>query len=271
VERGSPGLIATKAAAVIRKDALSALRYRHGFVFAVVSPAIQLAVFYYLARAVGAQFRPDGMPYFLFLAVGTGFYTFLLSGTHAFLRIIQESQQTGTLEALMTTSTPPATLISLSTISAFGGSFAQLLVYLGAGIVLYSPFTRVHFFAAALIFVFSVVICSAIGLFAAGVQIAVHKGSAVLWCLSSTAWLMAGTMFPVAALPHPARIISTLLPFTHSLTAMRMALIQTTYPAALGREICILFAYAAVLLPAGIVFFSCTVQRARRLGTLSFY
>jgi len=39
------------------------------------------------------------------LLVGTGFYTFLLMGVHAFLQTVQEAQQTGTLEVLMTTST----------------------------------------------------------------------------------------------------------------------------------------------------------------------
>ena len=41
----------------------------------------------------------------------------------AFLNAVQEAQQTGTLEVLMTTSTPPAELLILSAISAFVGSW----------------------------------------------------------------------------------------------------------------------------------------------------
>lgn len=264
-------MIAAKAAAVLKKDMLSAVRYRSGFVFGIVSPAAQLATFYYLSRAVGPQFRPEGMPYFLFLVVGTGFYTFLIAGTHSFLRTIQESQQTGTLEVLMTTSTSPAVLISLSTISAFAGGLMQLVLYVGAGIFFLSPITHVNIAGSALVFIFSILICVAIGLFAAGLQIAIHKGSAVLWLLGSSAWLMAGTIFPVAALPRPAQMISMLLPFTHSLTAMRLALLQAQYSPVLGREIAILCLYAGLLLPASVVFFSWTVQRARQFGSLSFY
>jgi len=121
------------------------------------------------------------------------------------------------------------------------------------------------------VFVFSVLISAAIGLFAAGLQIAIHKGSAVLWLLGSTAWLMAGTMFPVAALPAQLRIVSALLPFTHSLTAMRMALFQSGNPAALMQEVEILALFVLVLLPASIFFFSLMVRRARQFGTLSFY
>jgi len=264
-------VITAKALAVLKKDIISALRYRNGFVFGIISPLLQLATFYYLSRAVGPQFRPEGMPYFLFLVVGTGFYTFLFSGTHAFLRTVQESQQTGTLEALMTTSTSPATLISLSTLSAFASGFVQLLIYLGAGILFFAPIPHVNIAGAVLVLAFSVVICAAIGLFAAGLQVAIHKGSVMLWAMSSSAWLMAGALFPVAALPRPIQTLSALLPFTHSLTAMRLTFLQGNSSANLGREIGILFLYAGLLLPVAVTFFSRAVQRARRLGTLSFY
>src|SRR5260370_2180828 len=132
-------MILDKALAVLKKDALTALRYRNGCVFAIISPAAQLATFYYLSRAVGPQFRPEGMPYFLFLLVGTGFYTFLLSGIHSFLQTIQESQQTGTLEVLMTTCTPPAGLLSLSAISPFTQGILRFLVFVCPGLVLFSP------------------------------------------------------------------------------------------------------------------------------------
>src|SRR5947209_6547147 len=130
-------MILDKALSVLKKDALTALRYRNGFVFATISPALQLATFYYLSRAVGPQFRPEGMPYFSFLIVGAGFYTFLLAGIHSFLRTVQESQQTGTLEVLMTTATSPATLLSLSALSAFGSAMLQLLFYFCAGVLLF--------------------------------------------------------------------------------------------------------------------------------------
>jgi ABC-type multidrug transport system permease subunit len=145
-----------------------------------------LATFYYLSSAVGSQFRPDGMPYFLFLLIGTGFYTFLVSGTHSFLRTIQEAQQSGTLEVLMTTSTRPSELLVLSAISAFAGAFIQFFIYVSTGIFVFAPNVRPNLPGVAFVFVFSVLIASAIGIFAAGLQISMQKGSAVLWALGST-------------------------------------------------------------------------------------
>jgi ABC-2 type transport system permease protein len=264
-------VILAKVMAVLKKDTLTAVRYRNGFVLGFVASGAQLATFYYLSRAIGPQFRPEGMPYFVFLIVGTGFYTFLITGIHSFLRVVQESQQTGTLEVLMTTSTPPAVLISLSAISAFANGIVQLLVYAGGGMMLFSAGLRVNMLGCFCVFVLSVLIAMATGLVAAGVQVLTHKGSAVLWLLGSAAWLMAGTLFPVSALPVPVRLLSSLLPFTHSLTGMRLALLQFSDSAKLTREIEILFGFASCLVPLSIVFFSWTVRRARQLGTLSFY
>ena len=264
-------MIVDKAVAVFKKDLLTAIRYRNGFVLNAVSPTAQLASFYYLARAVGPQFRPEGMPYFVFLLIGTGFYTFLLTGTYSFLRAIQEAQQSGTLEVLMTTSTRPEVLLGLSAVSAFGNAFVQLFFYVAVGSLLFARGVHINFFATALVFTLSVVIATAIGMVAAGLQISIHKGSTVIWALGSSSWLLAGMLFPVAALPKPVQVISKLIPFTHSLTGMRLAMLQPLSSTALRGEIGMLFLCAAVLGPISIVFFSWTVRRARQLGTLSFY
>src|SRR6266851_1567620 len=267
----SARVILDKAAAVLKKDVLTALRYHNGFVLGGLGTVAQLATFYYFSRAVGPQFHPEGMPYFLFLLVGTGFFTFPITGMHSLLRTIQESQQSGTLEVLMTTSTPPAVLLSLSAISAFAGGLVQLVLYVGAGILLFSPTAHVSLVGCASVFIFSVLISIAIGIFAAGLQISIHKGSAVLWLLGSSAWLMAGTLFPVAALPRPLRLVSALIPFTHSLAGMRLAMFQASNSTALVRELEELFLFSLLLLPLSVGFFSWTVRRARQSGTLSFY
>lgn len=258
-----------KAAACLKKDALTALRYRNGFFLNAISAPLQLVTFYYLSHAVGPQFRPDGMPYFLFLLIGTGFYTFLLTGMYGFLRSIQEAQQSGMVEVLMTSSTSPAVLLSLSALSAFASAFVQLSIYIVAAAVFYAPNGHFNLTAAVLVFTFSALIAIAIGIIAAGLQISIHKGPALLWALGSTSWLMAGTLFPVTALPSPVRFLSHLLPLTHSLTGMRLAMLQSQSSDALKTEIGTLFVFAAFLLPLSGMFFSWTVHRARQLGTLS--
>jgi len=259
-----------KAAAVVQKDFLTAVRYRNGMFLTAFAPAMQLLLSFYLAHAVGPQYRPEGFSYFSFLLIGTGLFMFLHSCMHGFLNVIQESQQAGTLEVLLTSSTPPITLLCLAALSAIGTALLQFVVYISVGLFLLPSQLRIAPFAAAAVLLLSVSIAIAFGILAAGLQLSIHKGSLVLWLFGTGAWVFAGTLFPVGSLPEPLRVLSEWMPLTHSLTAFRLAMFGGTGPA-LMREIEVLLAFAIALLPAGITFFSWTLRRARQLGTLSFY
>jgi ABC-2 type transport system permease protein len=258
-----------KTAAIVHRDLLTAVRYRTGFILSAVGAITELAAFYYLSRAVGPGFRPEGLEYFSFLLVGTGFFTFLVMGVHSFLQIVQEAQQTGTLEVLMTTPTSPPVLVFLSAMSAFAANTVALLFYLAAGLLFGAPL-HLNLAASVPVFLLSVIIAVAIGLLAAALQIAIQKGSAVVWAIGSV-WFLTGTMFPVQTLPKPLRDVGQLIPMTHSLQGMRLALLEGAPLRNVAHELLILLAFALVLMPASLWFFSWTLRRARQEGTLSFY
>ncbi len=46
-----------KTAVIVRRDLLTAMRYRTGFVLGAAGAITELAAFYYLSRAVGPGFR----------------------------------------------------------------------------------------------------------------------------------------------------------------------------------------------------------------------
>ncbi len=258
-----------KTAVIFRRDILTAMRYRTGFLLGAAGAITELAAFYYLSRAVGPDFRPEGVEYFSFLLIGTGFYTFLLMGVHAFLQTVQEAQQTGTLEVLMTTSTSPPVLVFLSAMSAFAANTVTLAFYLIAGVIFGAPL-RPNVISSIAVFVLSLVVAAAIGLLAAALQLAVQKGSAVVWVLGSV-WFMTGTLFPVQTLPKILRDLADLIPITHSLEGMRLALLENATLRGVGHELLILALFALVLVPFSLMVFSWTLGRARLEGTLSFY
>jgi ABC-2 type transport system permease protein len=258
-----------KTVVIVRRDILTAMRYRTGFVLGGAGAITELAAFYYLSRAVGPGFRPEGVEYFSFLLVGTGFYTFLLMGVHAFLQTVQEAQLTGTLEVLMTTSTSPPVLVFLSAMSAFAANTVTLAFYLIAGVVFGAPL-RPNVVSSLAVFALSVVVAAAIGLLAAALQLAVQKGSAVVWVLGSV-WFLTGTLFPVQTLPKVLRDLAQLIPITHSLEGMRLALLEGASLSGVGHELMILASFALVLVPCSLLVFSWTLRRARLEGTLSFY
>jgi ABC-2 type transport system permease protein len=260
-----------KIAAVLRRDFLTAARYRAALFIAVASAVLEIAGLYYLSKAIGPAFRPDGMDSYPFLLVGTGLYTFLLMGISSFLSAIQQAQQAGTLEVLMTTSTDPSVLLLLSAISSFAGNGFTFLVYLLGGLVISGArLGPASFFPACLVLAFSVAIAIALGVGAAAVQLAVQKGSAIVWLLGSAVWLLTGAMFPISALPPWLRNVAMFIPMTHALNAMRMALFNGGFSAPLLREIVTLAAFAVLLLPVSLLLFAETLRRARLNGTLSY-
>ena len=260
-----------KLHAILRRDLLTAIRHRSGFVVTMVGLLTELAAFYFLSRAIGPGFRPGGVEYFPFLMVGTGLYTFFVMSAQAFLSAMQEAQQTGTLEVLMTTSTAPAELIILSSISAFAGNLINLLVYFFAGVAFFQASVHANFLSCAVVLFFSLAISLALGIAAATLQVAFQKGSALLWLLGSGVWFLSGTMFPIQNLPRPLELLARALPLTYAIDGMRQALLEGQSIIAMAPTLAALAAFGLVLPPLALAGLSLSLRRARQDGTLSFY
>jgi ABC-2 type transport system permease protein len=260
-----------KLRAVLLRDLLTAARHRSGFVLTLAGVLTELAAFYFLSRAIGPGFRPDGVEYFPFLLVGTGVYTFFVMSAQAFLSTVQEAQQTGTLEVLMTTSTPPAELVVLSSVSAFAGNLINLLVYLVAGVAVFRAALHANFLSFLATVILSLAIALALGIVAATLQVAFQKGSALVWLLGSGVWFLSGTMFPIHSLPRPLELIARAVPITYAIDAMRRALLEGQSITAMAPTLAIMAGFGLVLLPLALVALSFSLRRARQNGTLSFY
>jgi ABC-2 type transport system permease protein len=260
-----------KLRAILRRDLLTAIRHRTGFAITAFGLLTELAAFYFLSRAIGPGFRPGGVEYFPFLLVGTGVYTFFVMSTQAFLSTVQEAQQTGTMEVLMTTSTPPAQLVVLSSVSAFAGNLLKLGAYVLAGAAIFSAPIHPNILPCIVVLIFCVAIALAVGIAAATIQITFQKGSALLWLLSSGVWFLSGAMFPIESLPRPLQLVAHAIPLSHAVEGMRMTLLQGQSINSMLPTLGALMAFSAVLLPLSLCGLSFSLRRARQDGTLSFY
>lgn len=263
-------LLLDKAAAILRRDLLTAIRHRSGFVLAIAGALAEIAGLYYLSRAIGPGFRPDGMDSYSFLLLGTGFYTFMIMGVSSLVTAVQEAQQAGTLEVLMNTSTPPTVLVGLSALSAFAGKGASFLLFILGGFIVFGvPARHLNLLGAGVVIGLSVAVALAIGILGAALQLAIQKGSAIVWLLSSGVWIVTGTMFPVSALPRSLQVVSRLVPITHAVQGFRLAVLGGWSPA-LAHELLLLVIFAAILLPPALLAFGYALRQARLNGTLSF-
>ncbi len=264
--------ILDKLAVILRRDFLSAVRYHAASWMYLIAMLAEMAAFYYLAQAIGPGFRPDGIGYFPFLLIGTGFYGFFVAGVASFVNSIHEAQVTGTMEVLMTTSTAEPVLLLLTSVSAFLPRMLQLIFYIAVGLLVFGvPLSRPNIAAAVAVFILSVVVCIAIGIAVAAVQVTFQKGNGVVWLFSSLLWLLTGATFPLSVLPHPLRRLGECVPITYSLDGLRLALLRDAPWGQLARPLASLAIYAAVLLPFSVWLLGRALQYARREGTLSYY
>ena len=260
-----------KLLAIWRRDLLIALRYRTGMWMPVLALLAEMVAFYYLAQAIGPGFRPEGMGYFPFLLIGTGLYGFFVAGISAFVNAVHDAQISGTMEVLMTSSTPGPVIVFLTAASVFVERTLYLALYLGAGLWLFRVPLQLNVAGCVVVFLLSLAVAVAMGIAAAAVQVTLQKGSAVVWLFSSIAWLLTGMTFPVDALPPPLQKLAALIPITHSLDGLRLAMVKGAGWTELRAPVVTLLVFAVLLLPLSLWLFGRALRRARIEGTLSFY
>jgi ABC-2 type transport system permease protein len=264
--------LADKLLSIARRDLLTAVRYRAGFMLHGAGMLIEIVTFYYLARAVGSQFHPDGIAYFPFLLIGVSYATFLATGVSAFVHAVREAQVTGTMEVLMTTATPPYQIVLLSVLSTYGTYLASTLAFVGLGLALFHvPLGHPNLGGALLVLVLSILTAFSLGILAASFQVIMQKGVAFLWLLNTATAFLTGTMFPVSVLPRALQKLSMLIPVTHSLNGLRLALFRSAGLRELRGPVVALAVFSAVLLPLSILSFSWAVRRAKLEGSVAFY
>ena len=78
-------------------------------------------------------------------------------------------------------------------------------------------------------------------------------------------------MFPVSVLPRTLQKLSLLIPVTHSLNGLRLALFRSAGLQELRGPIVALAVFSAVLLPLSVLAFSWAVRRAKLAGSVAFY
>lgn len=261
-----------KLLVIARRDLLTSLRYRTGFWLLTLSMVVELGAAFYLAQAIGPEFRPDGVDYYTFLLVGTALFSFLIAGVSVSVEAVHEAQITGTMEVLMTSSTSAPALVLLTTFSTFAARTLQMVVYLAAGFALFQvPLRNPNLPACGVIFFLLLVIACALGVMAAAVQLVTQKGRGVVFLLGSLGSFLSGAMFPISALPPSLRFVAEMFPLTHAVQGTRLALLQGAPLSDLSGAIGTLALYAVLLLPASLYLFTRALGYARRKGTLSFY
>ena len=262
--------------AFIRRDFRIESSYKLAFLLETVGALITVLSFHFVGKLVDsgrpASLAKYGGGYFGFAMVGLAMSQYFVLSLQSFSGAIRRSQMAGCLEAMLSTRTSPGTVVVLSALYSFLTKTVHIgLVFLVAWLGLGVRFSSANVPAALGVLALSVLAFGGLGILAAAALVVLKKGDPIGWAFSSLSSLVAGALFPVEILPGWLRTCSQLVPMTHSLEAMRLALFKGASLADLRGSLLKLGIMAAVLLPAGIWAFSKAVDKGRRDGSLLHY
>ena len=272
------GLVAeaAKLPAFVRRDWKIALSYRAVFVGEAMSLAMQIVVFFFIAKLVDPGKLPQyggTVPTYLAFVV-VGLVVNLTAGAllHTVSAALRQEQMTGTFETLLATPTSAATL-QLGSVS-----YTLLMVPVRAAILLGAiaigfglDFQASGIGPALLLLTAFLPFTWGLGLVSAAVVVTFRRGTSATMMVVTMLGLLSGAVFPIDLLPGFLQTIAEWNPFAIAIDGVRDALIGGTgWGEAVG-DLPKLVPLALFGLILGALCFRAAVARERRRGTLGHY
>jgi ABC-2 type transport system permease protein len=265
-----------KPLAFVVRDFGDAASYRLSFLMQFAGIFFSILTFFFLSRLFGgvvvSYLQPYGGDYFSFVLIGIAFAGYIGVAQHSIAGTISTAQEMGTLEALMVTQTGIPTILFSSSLSSFIWTTLRVMVYLILGVVVFGvDMGGANIPAAVLILLLSITSLGGFGIISASFIMAFKKGDPLGWVFSSLSGFLGGVIYPIEVLPGWLQKCAYLLPITHSLKGMRLALLQGYSTKALLPSILALMLFTAIMLPLSLLIFQKAVRKAKMDGSLTQY
>jgi len=252
------------------------LSYRTALLLGLLSGLVSLLQFGFMARFLSegntfpllAQYGGNLLTY---LIIGSAFTGFVAVSLNSFQGTIRAEQQMGTLEYLLMSATPLGGILLYSALWNFLNTLLNTAVLFLFVTVLFNVSLSINLLAAGVILLFTILSLSGIGLMSAGVIMITKRGDPVNWVFTTLTGLLSGVLFPVEMLPHYLQAVSSILPTTHALRALRLTLTRGASLTEVTPELAFLVITSCLTIPLGLLVFHLGFDRARKTGSLGEY
>ena len=258
---------ASLARAFFKRDFALDAAYKTAFALEGLDLAIGAAAFYYFARVIGDR-RPDGYDAFAFLLIGVAVNNAMTTTLTCFAQSVRADRQYGVVKPLAAAPLHPCVVVGLSAVYPVLRATAGAIACLAAGALLGLSFRNANVAALLAAAVFATGAFAGIGVLSAVFTLVLRRGDPALWLFGTLSWLLGGVFFPVTVLPSPLQQLSSVLPMTHALDAVRATLLSGATIADVTDNLAILGGFATVGLLLGVVGLSMADTWGRRSGSL---
>lgn len=265
-----------KPLAFLWRDLLEATSYRFAFLLRFSSLFFMLVTFFFLSRLVGPAFLPHLAPYggdyFSYVVIGMALASYSSLSLFAFSQAVRRSQMNGTLEAMLATPTSLTTIVLSSSMYSFALGTIHVVLHLLAGVLIFgAKLESPNWGAAIVVLILTIVSLASIGIVAASFVLVFKQGDPVTTAISSASWLLSGVLYPVDVLPSVIQPISWVLPMTHALEGMRLALLGGASLGRLAPHVAALVLFAVLLVPSSLLAFRYGIHRVKLDGSPAHY
>jgi ABC-2 type transport system permease protein len=261
--------------AFLKRDFLVATSYRTAFLMQLASILLGVPFIFFISQFLGnagnGLLKEYNNNYFAFLLIGVALTDYLTVSLTTFNTSIRENQMMGTLEIIMLSPTSVPALVICSALWGFCFTTMRFGLYIVGGLVFGMDIAHANLPSAVAILLLSIVSFSAIGILIAAITLVIKRGDALNVAVASLSVVLGGVVFPTKTLPPWLETAGQILPFTHSLHAMRLAMLQGTSLLDMLPHLRVLLIFAFVLAPLSLLVFHAALHHTKVRGTLATY
>jgi ABC-2 type transport system permease protein len=260
--------------AILRRDWTIERTYPLRLILVMLGTATFAAGLFYVGKLVINPPQLEGYTggYFDFVIVGLAVTSFAAVGLHAFSNSLMSEQSTGTIDLLLASPASRPAMLSGLFVFPFllaGAEFLALLVF-GVGVI-GSGLPIGGLLMAIPIVLLTTATFAALGIATGGILLIAKRGDPISGPIMQLTMLLSGTVYPVAVLPGPIRVLAWCLPATWGVQATRDLLLGHAGWRDVMPAVAVLTAFAVVMVPLALWAFRSCVGTARRHGLLGSY
>lgn len=261
--------------AFLKRDFLLATSYKSAFIMQLGGIFLGVPFIFFISQFLGGSgnklLAAYNNNYFAFLLIGVALTDYLTVSLATFNTSIRENQMMGTLEIIMMSPTAVTTLVLCSSLWGYLFTSVRFMLYLAVGLIFSLNLGNANLGAALTILLFAVISFASIGILIASITMIIKRGESLNVAFSGVSVLLGGVVFPTAALPPWLYQIGQLLPLTHALEGMRLAMLKGYSIQQLWPELSALGLFALIFFPLGLFAFQTALRWTKLQGTLSQY
>jgi len=217
-------------AAFLRRDILFQMSYKIGMLYSVGSVFAQLLTVFFVSRLFGDHLPEAiaryGRDYFSFALVGLAFLDYMYVSMQTFSQHTRIAQLMGTLEAMLQSPLHPFAIIAFSGAYTYLWTILRSTVFIIGGILLGADMSDANIFSALVFVVLIVFAFSGIGIASSAMTLYLKQSDPLTGLLGGISFLLGGIVYPVQSLPAWLQKVAWLLPMTHAVEGLRLAILQ---------------------------------------------